>query len=142
MAAIIAPLRIYLGMTRAKKEKWFSLNLNEYRNANFHTLNKSKILFKEEMKQQISSLPLLHNIAIQYKLFPKTRRELDVSNVCSIVDKYFSDALVELGKLPDDNYKYLSRVEYVFGHVDSNFPRVEVKIYDYDTKTLFPKDGN
>jgi len=52
----------------------------------------------------------------------------DISNVLSIHDKFFCDALVELGKLPDDNYKYIPEVKYVFREVDKLNPRVDIYI--------------
>ena len=80
------------------------------------------------MEVDILSLPNFSKIEITYRLFPKTRRLCDVNNVCSAVDKWFSDALVELGKLPDDNYLHLPRVISEFGGVDKLRPRVEITI--------------
>lgn len=80
------------------------------------------------MTIEINSLPSLSKIEIHYKLFPRTKRLCDVNNVCSAVDKFFSDALVELGKLQDDNYLFLPRVVSEFGGVDKDNPRVEITI--------------
>lgn len=112
------------------KENWFYLNLNSYRNAHYFILNNSKILFKELMSSQINNLPNLGEgyINIKYTLYPSSKKLSDVSNICSIVDKYFCDALVQSGKLPDDNYKYITTVIYAFGKVDKNNPRVEIEI--------------
>jgi hypothetical protein len=51
-----------------------------------------------------------------------------VANICSVVDKFFSDALVNLGYIADDNYQHVLGVQYLFGSVDSKNPRVEVTI--------------
>lgn len=120
---LTAPL--WVPQTQSKK---FYCNLNTYRNAHFQTLNKVKIRFKDAMEDQIKGLPVLERITITYTLFPKTKRLCDVSNVCAIVDKFFCDALVEHGKLADDNYLYLSSVQYRFGKVDKDNPRVDIKI--------------
>lgn len=108
--------------------KGFSLNLNQYRNAHFYKLNNAKIEYKAFMRSQIELLPELPAIRLTYVVYPKTNREFDISNVCSIVDKFFSDALVELGKLPDDNFKFISEVVYKFGEKDKDNPRVEIII--------------
>ncbi len=107
------------------------LNLNEYRNAHYQTLNNMKIKFKEEVSaiDEIKVLlPKLNRIELHYTLYPKTRRACDVANVLSIVDKFFSDALVELGKLEDDSYHFLPKVTYEFGCVDKDNPRADVTI--------------
>ena len=84
--------------------------------------------YKQLMETEIRSLPVFSKIEIHYKLFPRTKRLCDVNNVCSAVDKWFSDALVELGHLTDDNYLYLPRVISEFGGVDKDHPRVEITI--------------
>ena len=113
------------------KKKNFILNLNVYRNAHFFTLNTAKRNFKEAILEQVMQLPALTNIHLEYTLYPKTKRLCDVSNVCCIVDKFFADTLVECGKLPDDNYKYLARITYRIGKVDAANPRMEVRIYNH-----------
>ena len=84
--------------------------------------------YKSIMTAQIEGLPSLSKIEIHYKLYPRTKRLCDVNNVCSAIDKFFSDALVELGKLDDDNYLYLPKVIAEFGGVDKDDPRVEITI--------------
>lgn len=108
--------------------KGFSLNLNQYRNAHFYKLNNAKIEYKAIMRGQIELLPELPIIKLTYVFYPKTSRKFDISNVCSIVDKFFSDALVELGKLPDDNFKYIPEISYKIGEKDKDNPRVEIII--------------
>lgn len=90
-----------------------------------------KVKYSELMQSEIAKVPpLADKIKITYRLFPKTKRLVDVSNVCSVVDKFFCDALVQSGCIPDDNYKYLPKVEYEFGEVDKNNPRVEIEIQE------------
>lgn len=128
------PLRIFLGNSRKKKangekaERFFYINLNQYRNADFHTLNKAKILFKEMVQEQINKLPTFEWVTLQYYLFPGSHRDMDTNNVCSIADKFFSDALVESGKLEDDNYRFLKDTRFTPMEVDKTNPRVEVHI--------------
>ena len=106
--------------------------MNQYRNAHHMTLNKAKAVFKEQMTPEILKLPDFEVVKLSYILHCRTKHLQDVSNPCSIVDKFFSDALVELGKLPDDNYNHLLGVEYLFGSVDPINPRVDVTIHKLD----------
>jgi hypothetical protein len=109
--------------------KQFSLNLNQYRNAHHQTLNKAKVTFHEIAKAKIRHIPRgLGRIHLSYRIFPKTRANLDVSNVCSIVDKFFSDALTSCGIIEDDNHKVVLSVCYQYGHVDPHNPRCEIVI--------------
>ncbi|QIG68806.1 holliday junction resolvase RusA-like protein [Rhizobium phage RHph_Y2_6] len=116
---------IYLPQT---KKKTFALNLNIYRNAHFLLLNKMKVAFKNKIEEQLSSLPNMNGVKLTYTLFMGTNREVDLSNICVVVDKFFCDALVEAGKLPDDNVNYLHSIDYRFGGVDKNNPRVEITL--------------
>ena len=101
--------------------------MNGYRNWQFHQNNDYKIRFKEQV------LPLIPDvrykeIKIEYKVFFKTKRVTDVANVCSVVDKFFSDTLVSSGVVEDDNYLFLKKVVYEFGGIDKDNPRVEATI--------------
>lgn len=101
----------------SKNKNWI-LNLNNYRNAHYQTLNKAKVNFKKTYLTEISKLPKFTELQlIEYTLYRDSYRHCDVANVCSIVDKFFCDALVEAGKLPDDNYDYLKSVNYQWGGV-------------------------
>ena len=114
----------------------FILNLNNYRNAYFRTLNGAKINYKEYMKEQILNeiYKPLDKIAIQYKVFKGDRRRFDIGNVASIHQKFFEDAIVELGKLPDDRHENLPTTFYTFGGISTDRPRVEITIYDLTEK--------
>lgn len=110
------------------KSGYFVLNLNQYRNTHFQVLNKAKGNFKGVVSPLLKKLPKMEECRLTYTLFPANRQLCDVSNVCSIVDKFFSDALVENGVIPDDNYTVVREVHYQFGSVDPKNPRVEVLI--------------
>lgn len=111
----------------SKNKNWI-LNLNNYRNAHYQILNKAKVNFKHIVNKEISKLPAFKRIdSIEYILYRDTHRHCDVANVCSIVDKFFCDALVEAQKLPDDNYEFLKTISYKWGGVaDSAY--VDIKI--------------
>lgn len=112
----------------SKNKNWI-LNLNNYRNAHYLVLNKAKVNFKELVNNEISKLPKFTELSnIEYVLYRDTKRHCDVANVCSIVDKFFCDALVEAGKLPDDNYEYLKSISYRWGGVaDTAYVEINLK---------------
>lgn len=110
-------------------DKSWILNLNNYRNAPHFLLNDTKKLYKAHMRDQIDTLPPLQKVAVRFTLFPQTRRKTDTPNVCAIHDKYFMDALVEFGKLPNDTFEYYVETGYRFGQVDKHNPRVDIEIY-------------
>lgn len=111
----------------SKNKNWI-LNLNNYRNAHYQILNKAKVNFKHLVTKEISKLPVFKRIdSIEYSLYRDTHRHCDVANVCSIVDKFFCDALVEAQKLPDDNYEYLKTISYKWGGIaDSAYVAIKI----------------
>ena len=123
MYKVNLPLRVQLS-----KNTYFSINLNAYRNTYFHTLNKAKIVFKEIIAAQLESIPYISSCKLTYILYPKTKHLQDVSNICSIADKFFCDAMTEVGKWEDDNYTVIKEITYKFGSIDKDNPRVEVII--------------
>lgn len=123
------PLFIEVGVKKKKKQY---LNLNLYRNMPFHLNNN----LKKAMKEIVYTLQLnfqYDKFNIQYKLFLPDKRLRDISNVCCVIDKYVCDALVENGNVPDDNYQHLDKVTYIFGGVDIDNPRCEVRVICLDT---------
>lgn len=112
------------------KNKKFALNLNTYRNAHYAILNKAKRQYEDYMSPKLDNIPKLKACSLIYVLYVPTKRKVDVSNVCSVVDKFFSDTLVLNGKLEDDNYHYLKSITYRFGGIDKTNPRVEIHIIE------------
>jgi hypothetical protein len=106
--------------TGIKKKRKHYLNLNLYRNMPFHQNNS----LKKELKRQV--LPLLpkgseefyQKFELHYVLYLPNLLKRDISNVLSIVDKFFADALVENKNVPDDNYEHLEYVTYKYGGYD------------------------
>lgn len=123
MYRLSSPLSIAVG------RKKFILNLNNFRNAHYITLNRAKALYKEYMKKQINQLPqLAPPLTVTYTVFKGDRRVCDVGNICSIHQKFFEDALVELGKLRDDNHVLIPKTIYEWGGIDKLNPCVEIMI--------------
>lgn len=117
------------------QKKNFSLNLNVYRNENFHTLNKAKEVFHKYIGQILDGIPPMKRVMLIYTLFFGSKRRVDISNICSIVDKFFCDTLTEKLIIPDDSYDVVQEVIYRFGGIDKENPRVEALIIDLDSLT-------
>lgn len=121
-------IRVPTSVGVSKKKNW-QLNLNNYRNTHFQVLNKAKVVFKELTTKDIQQLPSFTEIeTIDYVLYRDTKRHCDVANICSVVDKFFCDALVEAQKLPDDNFEFLKNVSYRWGGFTDSNPYVEIFI--------------
>jgi hypothetical protein len=125
MFKINLPLSITYGKRKPKK---YYLNLNVYRNTAFIVLNQRKADYEKLIHASIAKLPSINQVELTYRLFPATKREIDISNVCCIVDKFFSDTLVNAGKLTDDSMNHVKSVKYEWGGVDRENPRVEVSL--------------
>jgi hypothetical protein len=100
---------------RTSQKKSHALNLNIYRNLHFRSLSAQKNAFKKIAEKLLQEIPPMGRITLHYDVCPRTKGRLDVMNVGSIVDKYFSDALTETGTIPDDDYDHINFVSFGFG---------------------------
>lgn len=105
-----------------------SLNLNVYRNLHFYKLNFQKKAFQDFVKPFLLGLPQMEAVSLHYEINPKGGSRLDIMNVGSIVDKFFSDALVQCGIVPDDDYKHVVGNSFSFGTLCPENPHVLVTI--------------
>lgn len=119
---------IRLPLAVKPSKKWFYINLNNYRNLHPFLLNKAKIMYKDVIQRQVDLLPVFSKVKLTYTYYPRDNRKSDLGNVCSVHDKFFADAFVEAGKLPDDNQEYIPEISFRMGCVDKDHPRVEVLI--------------
>ena len=117
---------------RISTRKKHILNLNTFRNTHYRVLNNAKISYKETMKSKILNLKDYKKLLIIYKVFKGDRRRFDFGNILSIHHKFFEDALVELGKLPDDKASNIPMVVYLNGGIDVENPRVEIYLFDME----------
>ena len=110
------PISVELGK---KKKKKYYLNLNIMRNQVGHLINNVK---KEYARIAHSVLPnngiFFEHFELEYTLYLPDKRLRDISNVLSICDKNFCDALVNHKIVEDDNYQYLKQVTYKLGGFD------------------------
>lgn len=120
------------------------LNLNHYRNDHHMILNPAKIVHKDSVAW---ALTMAHGYIARarelmpeppylftYTLYPKDARGYDLANVCSIVQKFTDDALIELGIIEDDNFRIVRAVNYRYGEVDKLRPRAELEITHYEQR--------
>lgn len=122
---------------KTKENKTFALNLNIYRNTHHFILNQAKILYREKVHAAVRDL-LFPDPPYQfcYTIYPASKRSFDLGNVGAIVQKFTDDSLIELGIIPEDNYKIIQEVLYRFGEVDKENPHAELRI----TKIEKPSD--
>lgn len=99
----------------SSKRKLDALNLNVYRNLHHRSLHAQKKNFTRDAMKLVKGLPFMERITLHYDIYPKTKRRLDIMNVGSIVDKYFSDTLVEAGIIPDDDLRHVTHISFGFG---------------------------
>lgn len=109
------------------KNKKFILNLNNYRNTHFQVLNKAKKEFKE-LLIELRNLRIDGPFSLRYTLYRGTKRKCDISNILSVVDKFFCDALQEYGCIEDDDMNTIFGIEFVYGGYEKDKERVEVEI--------------
>lgn len=126
---IALPLSVIIPRKKKADLKWI-LNLNNYRNTHYHTLDDVKSIYSDIITAAVmhAEMPKQPPYYFIYTVFPGSARSFDTANVCSIVDKFTADALQELGIIENDNYKIIPKITYQFGKVDKENPRVELEI--------------
>lgn len=121
------PLRIH-----TSKNKSFILNLNNYRNAHHRVLSIAKVNYTEAVKNILEDQNIVFRVTqpvtIHYLYFHGSKRKVDVSNPCSVIDKFACDAITSAGIWQDDDSATVKSVTYEFGGVDKLRPRCEMTI--------------
>lgn len=117
------------------KKNQKAVNLNVYRNLHHHHLNTQKKNFTDEVTPLLRSKPRAEKIWIHYTIFAPSNRRLDTMNVGSIADKYFSDTMVEAGKIPDDNQEHIVLSTFSFGGLSKMDGHAIATVHILDTKT-------
>lgn len=141
---VISPLKVNYYTTKGGDKRWFTMNLNQYRNTHHRILNDTKRIYGQIMKPLVQHLPTFKKpIHIHYRLYVGSNIKSDVMNWVSVIDKYFQDVLVQEGKLIDDNYLYVPTLYMEFGGVDKSNPRLEITIISNDEpEPIEPKPNN
>jgi len=121
-----APL--YLILAKSLSGKKYHLNLNNYRNWRSAVSNNLKKKYKEVVSSQLKGVKLKYPIEIKFTYIKSQNRKVDRANVLSVHEKFFCDALVESGCIPDDNDLYIKKTTYVSNGVEPGNGRVEIEI--------------
>jgi len=122
MYELNVPLRVMVG------KKWFPLNLGDYRNSHYFTLNSAKKIFDIQIQNQLCLLPKLTKIKVHYEFFYSDKRIHDLNNNMSVVSKFFEDSLVLAKVIPDDNYLFIIGSSNSFGGISKDNPRCQITI--------------
>lgn len=131
-------LKLPMRMEINKRGEVESLNLNIYRNLHFYSLNHQKKAFQDFVKPLLFGLPSMEAVMLHYEVNPKGGSRLDTMNVGSVVDKFFSDALVHNGIIPDDDYKHVVKNTFSFGYLCPKNPHVLVTITETQPRKETP----
>lgn len=127
MTKIEIPLFITLPR-KTKEDKKYFVNLNNYRNWHYIVNNQIKEKYKDQLFNNLTGLKLENKIKLHFILRPANKRRIDRSNILSIHEKFFCDALVAYGCIKDDNDNFIEETRYTTGEIDKDFPRVEIII--------------
>jgi hypothetical protein len=114
---------------RARKSanKWFWLNQNQYRDTNPKTIARAKKWFTEWFMTQNVNGEFSGPVHIHYEIYPK--KNSDLMNIGSVLDKFFQDALVKRQIIKDDSCKYVKSVSFEFmGYNHPGYANVEITL--------------
>jgi len=118
-----------------KKPKTISLNMNWYRNAHYQVSNNIKKMVLNWLLEKLNKeshgcyMPYITGeLKFQYTIYRKTKRRADLGNLGAVVDKFVSDALVELGVIEDDNTDIIKKISFIDGGVDKENARADLII--------------
>ena len=84
--------------------------------------------FKEIITDDVLDLPIMDKVKLHFVMHYESKRLFDIDNFLSVVSKYACDALVELGRIEDDNFLHVIQVTGTVGTIDKDNPHVELRI--------------
>lgn len=110
----IKMIRLELPLPYYKANSKALLTLNVYRNLHHHFLNKFKIEYGNKLKDIIKDLdPITVPVRLEYELHFIGKKRVDLINIGCMIDKVFSDCLVELGVIQDDSIQFVQKVTFI-----------------------------
>jgi len=110
---------------RSGKRKW--ITMNNYRNWHYQENNNIKRWFKGDVANDLNFV-IKGAVRIEYFYFAPDKRTRDLMNVVSVIDKYFQDAMVELGCIEADDLSIVKEVSCMYMGIDREQPRLDVMI--------------
>ncbi len=119
-------LPVYWNITKNRK---IFVGMNWYQRANKYEINKVKQEYHELIKSKLfgNKEKIKGSYLVRYKYFYKNSGT-DLRNVTSVIDKFFNDALQELGIVENDNVKYFKESIDQVGGLDKKNPRIEIEV--------------
>ena len=124
---IAMPLHFFIER-KTKDDLKCIINMNQYRNWHYQVSNKVKHLYCEHAYHQLFDIRFDYKISLTFILWKEKNYKQDRANALSIHEKFFCDAMVYAGCIPDDNDNFINSSHYYTGGVDKNNPRVEIII--------------
>ncbi len=112
--------------------KQFKMNLNQYRNTHYRSLNTIKSNFAKmfgEMYGENNDDPI-SKCWLHYGIYFNDNRTTDLMNIGSVIDKFASDCLVKYGYISDDNRTVIKEVVFSDMGVDPNNGRAILRVYE------------
>ena len=130
---ITVPLHVMLPR-KTKPARRIALDQNTFHHVDRFTFNESKIQFGRLVHEQLQSYkdtigcPWDAPVELIFIYFNWQRRLSDLSNHCVIVDKFFSDCLVNEWIITADDYLHVKEVKYKYGWYSKNNPHIDIYI--------------
>lgn len=127
----------YTQTFKTKPDKTFLLSLNKWNTAHYHLRNEIKQFYNDEFVQTIlrdAPIKIDGTYETAYVYYYKNVKS-DLSNVCSLVSKFFLDATVKAGLTEEDTVKYCVKETFLVGEQDKEKPRVEIFIRKFKEET-------
>lgn len=117
-----------------RKQKKYSLTLNNYRNRHFQVSNTLKDLYKTIVKQKVAprgNIKFKPPLSITFVFYKWTKRKADIDWMCVVHNKFFCDALVELWFIDDDDCETIRSTTYIYGGYGKWKQRIEILVDSY-----------
>ena len=89
--------------------------------------------YEEVAWSKIHKLRFPKRITLEFVLWKADKRRGDRSNVLSMHEKFFCDAMTKSGCIVDDDDRYIESTTYRTGGIDRSNPRVDIVIREIDT---------
>jgi hypothetical protein len=101
--------------TFTRKGKSVKLSANIFKKMHWGSQAKCKKDYADLVEGFVESLPKFNWVKPKYTMYFKGNQKKDLDNYWFPVHKFLMDAIVEGGKLEDDNFKYVRGFEVDFG---------------------------
>lgn len=126
------PLVVYLPR-KTVKDKRFSVDINTIRGADRHSYNDAKKVYKGMIADQFEGLDMIEGpISVHYEYYAAMKNKPDLDNFVGGAKKFFQDAMVFHGLIPDDHVYIIGFNSERFCGVDKDNPRIVAKVYVLD----------